>query len=1157
MSVKGFRGGAALALLALLCGLVVVSSGAAGGEPGASKYTATPLTPDVTYVGAKSHSGELARTPRALLGRDDSTPINVVIKYDYDATASYTGGIAGLKATSPNVTHKSLKHNKAAVRAYQKYARNFTRKVSAAVKKAVPSAKLRRAYINAYGGVSARVPADQVAALLRVHGVAAVQQDTLNQPQDDNTGFIGASAVWPSLGGSSQAGKNVTIGVIDTGVWPEHPMLSATGISAPSQGIKGCQFGNGSDSAHLGQPFACNNKLIGAYAFMNTYMSINSADANEFCNDATNVCSPRDSEGHGTHTLTTAGGDCVTSAMLYGVERGPVCGIAPGAHVIMYRVCASAGCYSSDSVAAVQRAIVDGVNVINFSISGGGNPYTDAVELAFLDAYNAGVTVNASAGNSGPGPATTDHGGPWVNTVAASTGPRSFKSSLHLTASNGDTLDKSGDTLTNGISTPKPVILAQSIPGEDALCQTKLTTPAQNAAATGKIVACQRGTNARVDKGFNVVSGGAAGMILYNAIKQDVETDNHWLPTIHVDGPNADLVAFITTHTGVTATFTQGTPTPTLPDMMATFSSRGPLGDFLKPNVTAPGVQVLAGMTPQPTGSVNGPPGNLYQAIAGTSMSSPHAAGVAALVKAAHPTWTPGMIISAMSVSAVGGVVKEDGTTPATPFDDGAGSVRADRAVNPTLVFDESFADYVASASDPLHRIDLNLPSVDAPTMGGVIVTKRTAINVSGQQKTLDVSVDAPQGAIVRVSDRAPNLDGELAFDNNIVLKQGSTTDMWIGINAPDLPNGQYFARATLTPRGGGNAVTIPIAFTKKQGAVTLSHTCAPTTVPVTGVSHCSAKVANFANTPARVHLTVKESDRGDDLTYTNVSPPGVPVLGNQGVRLDTTLTPALAGTIDSLPDITGNGPDGGYLSLALFGIAPIAGVGDDTVTNFTVPTFYYAGEPYTSIGVGSNGTLVIGGGQAADATPFPQNFPNTARPNNVVAPLWTDLNPGAGGAIRIATLSGGGFGWIVIDWDHVKNFSDGTTHTFEIWLQRATGAAGTGPSSEAVTIDYGPNLTFPGDGTGLGNASQGDAGTGWNWGAENRDGTSGKNLSPAPVNGHEFSVKTSPPTAGGTASVTFDVGAYDPGTFRSDATMTSDVTPGFTTVPQWLTFTP
>jgi hypothetical protein len=239
-----------------------------------------------------------------------------------------------------------------------------------------------------------------------------VQKDTLQQPLDDNTTFIGATAVWPSLGGSAHAGNNVVIGVLDTGIWPEHPMMSAVGVPAPAGGLKGCQFGNGSDTAHLGQPFACNNKLIGAYSKMATYMSAHGADANEFCNNTTHVCSPRDSEGHGTHTTTTAGGDCVTTAVLYGVERGPVCGIAPGAHIEMFRVCGSAGCFTSDSVSAVSQAIADGVNVINFSISGGGQPYTDPVELAFLDATNAGISVNASAGNSGPGAGTSDHGGP-------------------------------------------------------------------------------------------------------------------------------------------------------------------------------------------------------------------------------------------------------------------------------------------------------------------------------------------------------------------------------------------------------------------------------------------------------------------------------------------------------------------------------------------------------------------------------------------------------------------------------------------------------------------------------------------------------------------------------------------------------------------------
>ena len=308
------------------------------------------------------------------------------------------------------------------------------------------------------------MPANKIGKLLAQPGVVAVQKDALNQPLDDNTSFIGATNVWPSLGGSSQAGSNVVIGVIDTGIWPEQPMLSPTGVSAPAGGLKGCQFGDGSDTAHLGPTFACNNKLIGAYAKTATYMAVHGSDGFEFCNDSTDVCSPRDSEGHGTHTTTTAGGDCAASAILYGVQRGPVCGIAPGAHIDEFRVCLSGGCFSSDSVSAVQQAITDGVNVINFSISGGAQPYSDPVELAFLDAWNAGISVNASAGNSGPGAATSDHGGPWTTTVGASTGPRSFTSTLHLTADGGATLDISGVTLTNGICSATPVVMANTLP---------------------------------------------------------------------------------------------------------------------------------------------------------------------------------------------------------------------------------------------------------------------------------------------------------------------------------------------------------------------------------------------------------------------------------------------------------------------------------------------------------------------------------------------------------------------------------------------------------------------------------------------------------------------------------------------------------------------
>ena len=182
---------------------------------------------------------------------------------------------------------------------------------------------------------------------------------------------------------------------------------------------------------------------------------------------------------------------------------------------------------------------------------------------------------------------------------------------------------------------------------------------------TGQVVLCIRGgdnSGGRVEKGYYASLGGAAGMILANPMPQDLQTDNHFLPAIQLEGPNDELAAFLTDHPDVVATWAQGEATVSQGDVMAAFSSRGPLGDFLKPDITAPGVQVLAGHTPTPTEIAGGPPGQLFQAIAGTSMSSPHAAGVSALVKAAHATWTPGQIKSALMTSSVQDVVNVDGS---------------------------------------------------------------------------------------------------------------------------------------------------------------------------------------------------------------------------------------------------------------------------------------------------------------------------------------------------------------------------------------------------------------------------------------------------------------------------------------------------------------
>jgi subtilisin family serine protease len=347
-------------------------------------------------------------------------------------------------------------------------------------------------------------------------------------------------------------------------------------------------------------------------------------------------------------------------------------------------VCGDEGCFSSDSVAAVQQAISDGVDVINFSISGGGSPYADAVELAFLDAYNAGVFVAASAGNSGPAPETTDHRGPWVTTIAASHTNRFFLSHLSVTADGGATLELTGASITEGIHVATPVVQAKDFdPDGNNLCDTEF--PAGT--FSGQIVLCQvHSPPTRIEKGFNVLQGGASGMIIYNEALQGIGTDNHHLPAVmlEVDKGQA-LLDFLSSHTGVTATFTDGEAETVQGDVMAAFSSRGGPGQTLgisKPDVTAPGVQILAGNTPLAATVAGGPEGELFQAIRGTSMSSPHAAGAGALLAALHPDWTPGQIKSALMTSARTQVLKEDETTPANVFDMGSGRIDLSHATS-------------------------------------------------------------------------------------------------------------------------------------------------------------------------------------------------------------------------------------------------------------------------------------------------------------------------------------------------------------------------------------------------------------------------------------------------------------------------------------------
>jgi hypothetical protein len=1064
------------------------------------------LTPVRTTTASKSPTSRMAQTDPSLLNRTDTARVAIAVKLDYDSTATYSGGIAGYAATSPSVTGMTLSGN-ADEKRYENRIAGIEDKFLADLKKQVPDAKVGQRLRTVYGGIAMTVPANKVGSILTINNVVAVQADTARAPQTDSTpAFIGADQVYPKLGGAANAGKGVIFGSLDTGIWPEHPSFADNGnLGVPPAKADGtarsCDFGD-NPLTPAADPFGCNRKVIGGKGFLDTYNALQTPEVYGY--------TARDSDGHGTHTSSTAAGDPVASAKIFNVERGPINGIAPGAWVSVYKVCGANGCYGTDSAAAVAQAIKDGVNVINFSISGGSTPYTDIVELAFFDAYKAGVFVAASAGNAGPAAGTSDHLSPWVTTVAASTQKRSFQSTLTLGSSDGTAATMNGVSITTGISSPLPVVMASAAPYSDATC----THPAAPGLFVGKIVACQRSPG-RILKGFNVMQGGAAGMILYNNPKADALSDNHWVPAVHLaDG--APFLAYVAAHPNVTAKFTQGEKAVGTGDVMTNFSSRGPGGNFIKPDITAPGAQILAGNTPTPDDPSLGPPGQYFQAIAGTSMSSPHIAGSALLEKALHPTFTPGQIKSALMTTATTKVVKDDGVTPADPFDLGSGRVQVNLAANPGLTFDETADRLFALGNDPVNAVQINLPSVNAPVMPGKLTAVRTAKNITNKTQLYRVETTSPAGASITASPALFSVGAGKTQQISITIKSNAA-------------QGQYFGEVRLVPLGGGvPTLHLPVAFVPKQGDIKVAQSCTPSAVNLLHDSVCTVTATN-------------ETFNDTTADFTTTSSLNLPIVAASGATVANPFKAekkgaALAGAIPGTPSLT-PGTIAGYLPLDLFGVTPTP-IGDENLLPFNVPPFVYNGVTYGSLTIDSNGYLYPGSDDSREnnnccsITPIP----NPAKPNNVLAPFWTDLDGTGAPGIFIATLTDGVNTWIVVEW-RVNDFGTTTHRTFQTWL------GVNGVQDIAFSYDLSTMTTLP-------------AGQDMVVGAENLNGTGGQGLPVNTLPTEDLLVVSTDPVPGASVSYTVTVRGLFPGTGQVTTSVVTPAVPGTTVVKSNVTVT-
>lgn len=697
------------------------------------------------------------------------TPLNLeggryIVLLDEDPVAAYEGGQSGLAATKAAGGAK-LDTTTDAVVEYSSHLASVQDAIAADA-----GVTIDDNLTVTLNGFTANLTAAQAKRLAATDGVASLVPDAIFHPtavpSTEFLGLEGADGVWETYaGGPEGAGEGVVVGIIDTGIAPENPSFAGDPLgNTPGDApyldgntvifdkADGTQFRADRVSGDQWDDGDYSTKLIGGQFF-----SAGAAAAGfDFAYD---ILSPRDGGGHGSHTASTAAGNHDVAATVGGLDLGTISGVAPAAKIAAYKVCYDGPdesvtsddiCAGSDLLAAIDKAAKDGVDVINFSIGGGAaTTVLDALDIAFFNAAASGIFVAASAGNSGPDYVTADHASPWYTTVAASTiptyegtvqGPGDFEApGAAITVPAGGVTAEAvyaGDVLAPGVD-----------PTEGALCYPETL---DGAAVAGKIVVCDRGGNARVEKSETVADAGGVGMVLVNVGPGSLDTDMHSVPTVHISHTYRDALLDSISAPGSELTLLPEnitefvTPVP----QVAGFSSRGPMladgSDILKPDVAAPGVNILA--------AVNNIEGAEPQwgLMSGTSMASPHVAGLAALYLGVHPEATPGEVKSALMTTGYD-TLDESGAINPDPFAQGAGQVDPEKYFHPGLVYHNGVSDWLAFLEgkglgewddiEPIDGSDLNLASISIGALAGSQTVTRTVTAETAGTYTATVDV--------------------------------------------------------------------------------------------------------------------------------------------------------------------------------------------------------------------------------------------------------------------------------------------------------------------------------------------------------------------------------------------------------------------------------
>ncbi|KAK1389403.1 Subtilisin-like protease preproenzyme [Heracleum sosnowskyi] len=537
--------------------------------------------------------------------------------------------------------------------------------------------------------------------------------------------FLGLNSnygAWPE----SKYGKDVIIGLVDTGIWPESKSYDDYGMTpAPLKWKGACEIGTQFNSS------LCNKKLVGARYFSKGLLANNP-------NLTISMNSPRDTDGHGTHTSSTAAGNYVDNASYFGYAYGTARGMAPHARVAMYKALFDEGSVSSDILAAIDQAIEDGVDVLSLSFGLDGAPlFEDPVAIATFAAIEKGIFVSTSAGNEGPFLETLHNGTPWVLTVAAGSIDREYVGNIIL----GNGVIITGQTLypSNLISRQNfPLVFmgecndVEKIGKKFVVCQDK------NGTLSEQVYAC---LNAHVSGGIFITNNSDVGSFRDSSF-----------PALFLNQRDGEIILnYIKMNQKAKASFEfQKTSVGSkVAPKVAPYSSRGPSGScpfVLKPDIMGPGDLILASW-PSNVAATEGSSQYFsdFNLLSGTSMACPHVAGVAALLRGVHPKWSPAAIRSAMMTTADFLDNKNnpilDGALdhPATPLAFGAGHINPNKALNPGLIYDVNAADYI------------NLLCALNYTSRQIQTVTRTVTNVGDKTSVYKAKIKVMDGLMVNV----------------------------------------------------------------------------------------------------------------------------------------------------------------------------------------------------------------------------------------------------------------------------------------------------------------------------------------------------------------------------------------------------------------------